>query len=253
MNIEHISVSRKQCYDLCQAQYKYKYHLKLVTETIEPPYFAYGKLLHKAAECYVREGGRTPIQGIAREILSGDILLEDGRQNPQFDPEYLTKLPGHLRAVETLTKKIGFDGEIEWPFYFDLDPPHGRHIKGFIDRLIRRGDKFFIIDYKTTKKGFWRKTRATAPKDLQLRAYARIVQKEFNVPAENIQAALYYVEGGDLVAAKFTQDLLDSVERDLRDTYVTIAEQHPDSVIGRVGDHCRRCDFRRVCSFYSLT
>ena len=43
MDIQHISVSRKQTWDTCQQQYKYKYHLKLTPEREQPEYFAYGK------------------------------------------------------------------------------------------------------------------------------------------------------------------------------------------------------------------
>jgi len=53
MLINHLSVSRSQCFELCQTQYKYKYHLKVVPDKPEQIYFVYGKLIHKAAEIYV--------------------------------------------------------------------------------------------------------------------------------------------------------------------------------------------------------
>ena len=52
MNIEHISVSRKQCFDTCKAQYKYRYHLKIVSEEPTADHFTYGKIVHKVAENY---------------------------------------------------------------------------------------------------------------------------------------------------------------------------------------------------------
>ena len=58
MNIEHISVSRKQCFDTCKAQYKYRYHLKIVSEAPTADHFTYGKIVHKVAENYVEENSR---------------------------------------------------------------------------------------------------------------------------------------------------------------------------------------------------
>ena len=99
----------------------------------------------------------------------------------------------------------------------------------------------------------WRKNSNTIRKDLQLRAYARVVQKEFGAKAENIKAALYYLEGAELVATKFNDHMLLTAEQELHDAYKQITSTNPDDVRGRVGDQCRRCDYRKVCSWYSLT
>ena len=114
-------------------------------------------------------------------------------------------------------------------------------------------DKFFILDYKTTKKGKWRKNPNTIRQDLQLRFYARVVQKEFNAKPENIQAALYYLEGPELVATRFNEGMLLTAEKELYDTFKEIVNTKPNDVWGRVGDQCKRCDYRKTCPFYSLT
>lgn len=250
---EHISVSRKQTWNECQAKYKFRYHLKLIPEGPPQPYFAYGKLVHKIAEEYVREQGQRPIEDIAHDCLHGVIEVEKGQPPPVLEAEYRKKLPEHLRHVKQLNDRIGFDGHLEWQFHYDLQPPDEHFITGFIDRLIIRGDKYFILDYKTTKKGFWRKNQNTIRNDLQLRCYARVVQRTFNAEPENIRAALYYLEGGDLIATKFSAESLASAEQELHDTYNEIIGTHPDDVYGRVGDQCRRCDYRKICPFYSLT
>lgn len=253
MNIEHISVSRKQCWDECQVKYRFKYHLKVPVELPPQPYFNYGKIVHKAAEHYVMEKGERGIVEIANDVLCGRILLEYNQRAEPLDAEYKRKLPVHLKNIQQLTDRIGFDGHLEWQFRYDLDPPNQRIITGFIDRLIIRGDKYFILDYKTTKKGFWRKNNNTIQNDLQLRCYGRVVQKEFGAKAENIRAALYYVDGPDLVSTKFTEELLVSAEEELLEAYNQISSTHPDQAWGRTGDHCRRCDYRQICPFYSLT
>lgn len=250
---EHISVSRKQTWQECQAKYKFRYHLKILPEGPVQPYFVYGKLVHKIAEVYVQEQGQKPIDDIATECLRGIIEVEKGQPPPVLEPEYRKKLPDHLRNIKQLSDRIGYDGHLEWPFRVDLSPPNEHVVVGFIDRLIIRGDKYFILDYKTTKKGFYRKNENTIKSDLQLRSYARIVQKEFGAKTENIRAALYYLEGGNLIATKFTQESLDSAEKELHDAYKEITSTNPDDVYGRVGDQCKRCDYRKICPFYSLT
>lgn len=253
MECEHISVSRRQTYGACPAQYKFRYHMKVVVDGPVAPYLTYGKLVHKIAEVYVQEQGNRPIEDICSDVLRGGILIEAGKPNPPLAPEYKKKLPEHLRNVKNLTDRIGFDGKTEWVFRYDLDPPNNHILTGVIDRLIIRGDKYFILDYKTTKKGFWRKNQNTIRNDLQLRCYGRVVQREFGAKAENIRAALYYLEGGELVATKFNDESLLSAEQELHEVYKEIIATHPDEAYGRVGDQCRRCDYRKICPFYSLT
>lgn len=250
---EHISVSRKQCWDKCQAQYKYRYHDKIKVDVPIQPYFVYGDLVHKIAEKYVQEKGKMPIEKIAGDFLTGKCLLKEGADIPKLDDDYKKKLPKHLQLIKNLNDRIGYDGHLEWPFKFDLSPPEGFYIVGFIDRLIIRGDKFFIIDYKTTKKGMYQKNSQTIKKDLQLRCYARIIQKEFNAKAENIRAALYYLEGGSLVDAKWDEQTLIDTEQEMLETYKQIVSTTPEDVYGRTGHHCKQCDYRKVCTFYSLT
>lgn len=253
MDIEHISVSRKQTWETCQQQYKYRYHLKMIPEGPQPVYFGYGKMVHKVAEEYVRAGGNRSIDDIALEVLNGTILVEQGKAADPLEGEYKKKFPQHVRHIKELTDKIGFDGHLEYQFKYDLDPPNNRMITGFIDRLIIRDDKYFILDYKTTKKGFWRKNSSTIKKDLQLATYASVVKKQFGAKAENIRAALFYLEGAELVSVRFNDDMLLRAEQELLQTHIDISETAPEDAYGRVSDNCRRCDYRQICPFYSLT
>lgn len=256
MNIEHISVSRSQVWIQCEQQYKFKYHLKLASLEPEQPYFAYGKLIHKIIEEHTESRGQKDIAEIKRRLVAGDTDDPElaGRNLAQeLPPEYMKRLNGELLSYLQLARQIGTDGLCEWSFNYDLDPPNGRCVYGFIDRLIQRDDKFYIIDYKTTKKGFWRKNAQTIQDDLQLQCYAFIVSDTFKVPPENIKAALYYLQGGNLVAAQFNRKSLDRAKDKLLSIFKKIEEADADKVRGNVGDHCRRCDYRRCCSFYSLT
>lgn len=257
MNIEHISVSRRQIYKECPQKYKYQYHLKVDSKEPAPFYFTYGKIIHKIAEEYVSKKGELQLNEIAYKVINGEIAIEQDAEGkdvfaPTIPPDYKQRMPSHIRAIQRLTTEIGTDGIVEYHFKYDLEPPNEKYVTGFIDRLINRGDKWFIIDYKTTKRGPWRKDSSTISEDMQLRCYARVVQKEFGVKAENIKAALYYLEGGSLVATNFTEHSLLSAEQDLLETYNQIAASDPDRVMGKTGRHCRFCDFNKICPFYLL-
>ena len=106
MKIKHISISRSGVWHECQVKYRYKYHLEVIPNKPEPPYFAYGKLVHKAAELYVKDKGASNIHKIATELLSGSI--SDEFKNLKLSQEYKRKLPNHLSSIEKITsKKLG--------------------------------------------------------------------------------------------------------------------------------------------------
>ena len=253
MKIPYISVSRKNVWDLCQLKYKFQYHMGVKPDMEEPSYFIYGKIVHRAAECYIDEKGKRPITEIAQDILKGKIELEEGQKSPPLPEDYKKKFPAHLKAICKLTEQTGFDGKVEYQFKYDLDPPNKRMIYGYIDRLIQKGNKFWILDYKTTKQGWWRKGKNEIVNDLQLKVYARVVQHDFKAKAENIKAALFYLEGEELVGATFSQETLLNAEQELLQTYMNIENTKAEQAFGRVGEHCKRCEFRKICPTYSLT
>jgi ATP-dependent exoDNAse (exonuclease V) beta subunit len=250
MKIEHISISRKQLWDQCHQAYKYKYHLELKTEEPEPEYFLYGKLIHKIAEDYVNYKFEKNIEEIFKEYIEGNLLLENKKVN--LSREYKKKAIEHILNIKKLNDRIGFEGKTEWKFNYDLDPPNKKILTGVIDRLLIKEDKCFIIDYKTTKKGNWRKDGNTIKQDPQLLCYAMIVNEIFGIKAENIRAALYYLDGGNLIPTKFNQKMIIKIKEILLETYKQIEKKQPESVLGNTGYHCKRCDWKKICPFYGF-
>lgn len=256
MELNNISVSRRDVWTECQAKYRYQYILK--SEGLPPEfYLTYGNVIHTIAEQYVANKGQRTLTEVTEDVIKGNIPIGEDKNGKKIlapkkiPPDYLKRMPEHLRSIQKITEQIGTEGWTEYSFEYDLDPPHNRRIKGVLDRLICKGGKYWIIDYKTSKKGFWRKKNVT--NDLQLRCYARVVQKEFNVPAEDIKAALYYLEGSELVAAKFSNQSLIEAEQELLSVYKQIENTNPDAVWGNVGSHCGRCSYRKICTFYKMT
>ena len=62
---------------------------------------------------------------------------------------------------------------------------------------------------------------------------------------------MYYLEPpSKLVAAKFTDKTLLTAEKELLDTYKKIESADPKKVWGNVGEHCNRCEFRKICPHF---
>lgn len=252
MNIDHLSVSRTGCFEQCQQQYKYRYHLKIVPDKPEQLHFTYGKLVHKAAEVYVENKGKTPIKSIVQKLLSGEMLFEGSENIFRLTTEYHNKLVKHTAFIEKFSQKVGFDGEIEHKIEYDLDPPNHKTFLGFIDRLIIKNNQAIILDYKTSKNNAWRKTKSNIGSDLQLNAYALYVHEHFNIEPENIQAALVYLEDPQVISTNFNKKQLIETKQKLRKTFLTIESVEADTVIGNVDKHCYRCDYNDRCPFYRV-
>lgn len=250
MKIEHLSVSRTQCFDLCQQQYKYRYHLKVIPDKPEQIYFLYGKLVHKAAEIYVQEKGKRPIFEIGKDLLNKTILFEGSENLGRLNTEYHNKFWAHLANIEKLTDKVGYEGEIEYKIEFDLDPPNHKILLGFIDRLIIKNETALIIDYKTSKDNAWRKNKQTIKSDLQMNAYAFVVNEKFGIAPENIHAALFYLEGGKMVSTNFKLENLIKCKETLREKFLKIERIDESHVQPNVGNHCRRCDYSEICPYF---
>jgi len=258
MDISRISVSRKSIWDECKLKYKYQYHLKREPLEPKPYYFTYGNIIHKIAEEYVKGKGELSIQECHDLIFNKKIPIDKDKEgNPVYakkiHKDYQSRLPKHMASILHITQKLGFEGECECEFQHDLDPPNNRNIQAYIDRLIIEDDCYKILDYKTTKKGQFQKNEKTILDDLQLRMYCRLVQLKYNAEASQIKAALFYVDGSKLVPVRYSQKDLERAEKELLEAYKEIEGTDPDHAYGNVGDHCRRCDWRKICPFYSVT
>lgn len=255
MKIKHISNSRASLFEECQLKYKYKYHDEIPSPVEEPIYFLYGKVIHKIAEEFVLAKKTKSISEITQKVLDGSISLEreenQTKTSIKLPAAYIGRLSSDVKNILYITEKIGFEGEVEWPFTYDLEPPNNKVIVGFIDRLAKIGDKYLILDYKTTKPGNWRKNATNIKKDLQLNIYARIVQKQLNIPPEKISACLFYVLDGHTVGIPYFEEKnLELTEKYFLDSYNKIVNVNPELASPNVGLHCKRCDYKSHCPFF---
>jgi CRISPR/Cas system-associated exonuclease Cas4 (RecB family) len=157
-----------------------------------------------------------------------------------------------LVKIQENIKKIGRKSwKLEWEFNYDLGD--GRIVKGFVDRIIKKKNKYIILDLKTTKAGFWRKNTANITQDLQLRIYAMVVSKTFHIPPANISCYLYYLDDGEPVGAKFSIKTLNETKQYLIDMYKQIEDMPADKAWGNVAECCERCSYKGICPTYKMS
>lgn len=152
------------------------YHLKVVKDIVEPPqeHLLYGTAVHKAAEEYVRDG--TPIPEKYAFI------------KPQIDA--LIKIEGekHCEYEMGLTKDLqpcGFKSPDVW-------------WRGIADLIIIKGDKCFLVDYKTSKSSKYADTG-------QLELLSLAIFKHFP-QVKKVKAGLLFLVVNDFVRQEYEND-----------------------------------------------
>lgn len=158
-----------------QCPQKY-YRLKVVKDIVEPPqdHLLYGTAVHKAAEEYVRDG--TPIPEKYAFI------------KPHLDA--LVKIEGdkYCEYEMGLTKDLqpcGFkDKDVWW--------------RGIADLIIIKGEKCYLVDYKTSKSSKYADTE-------QLELLSLAVFKHFP-QVKKIKAGLLFVVANDFVRQEYAND-----------------------------------------------
>lgn len=263
MNIEHISISRSQTFDSCKQNYKYRYHLKTVSPEPEPPFFNFGKIVHKIIEIHTLSKGKKNLQEIITDVTNGNIFLEDAVYNEQnqlvkegkkadiLSTEYKNKLIRMIKHYSTYSQRIGFEGQVEWKFDIDMDGK-GRKMTGFIDRLIEKDGKYYIIDYKTTKPGKFRKDVNTIKKDLQLQTYAYVVASKLGIDPDKIKCFLFYLDDNKIIPAQYSSSVVYNVPNILLSKFIEIENTNPDTVVGNVSFSCNFCVYKSICPFKSF-
>jgi CRISPR/Cas system-associated exonuclease Cas4 (RecB family) len=76
------------------------------------------------------------------------------------------------------------------------------------------------------------------------------VQKEFGLKAENIKAALYYLEDEVILSSSYDEESLDKIEKELLEVYNKIESHKADEARGNTGSHCNRCEYKDMCPFF---
>ena len=166
------SYSSLGLFQQCPKKY---YHLRVVKDIVEPEteHLTYGKVVHEAAEKYIRDGEPIPEKfSFLTPVL--DVLKD---------------IPGKKLCEH----KMGLTEDLEPCGFFDKNV----WFRGVVDLLIIQDDLAHIVDYKTGKSAQYADTK-------QLELMALAVFKHFPL-VERVKAGLAFLVSEDFVKANFTK------------------------------------------------
>jgi hypothetical protein len=166
------SYSSLGLFQQCPKKY---FHLRVAKDVKEPETEAltYGKQVHEAAEFYIKDG--TPIPEKFAFIKTSLDLLKQVGEGGTFLCEYKMGLTRNLEPCEF------FANDVWW--------------RGVADLIILKGDKAFLVDYKTGKSSRFADTK-------QLEILSLAMFKHFPEVKE-IKAGLLFLVAEDLVKISY--------------------------------------------------
>lgn len=233
-----LSPSQAGSYDTCPRQYVLERRLRLGDST--SVYAHFGQLSHNILERAEREvigtGARHADLERVLEIVE-EVWEEADFGTPDLNEAWKQK------AVEMLTKLYErWPGKGE-PVDVELDVESnigGVRWLGRIDRLERTDEGYRVIDYKTGTSVL---TKAEAAGSIQLAFYALAVQREHG---EVIASEMWYPRHNTQSVATRSLALhqLPEVTGRMQEITRSIRDEIWEP---KVGDQCKRCDFRRSC------
>jgi hypothetical protein len=244
MKLTSLSASRLREWWSCQLQYAYKHHDKLAPDVGTS--FKYIGLGHVIHHCYAKAViERKHPSKFLREAM--DMYAHELHD---LDQENRSRIPAMLNSwdvIEPLTH--GDQVWVESEFWVNCDIKGEVINHGLIDLLIRRGDYFIILDWKTVKPHRQSKEE-NLQHDEQLCLYAIATSMLFDVPIQNVRTGLFYVENARLIMTDWSvpkaQNMLNrfiGAGYDIIDTDRSRVVPNPNK------KNCRFCDYKNQCSF----
>lgn len=167
------SYSALDLFKLCPHKY---YRLKVKKDIVEPAqeHLRFGLAVHKAAEEYVRDD--IPIPKQYAEILAPLKKLRD------------------MEGEKLCEHKLGLTRDLT-PCEFGAKDVWWR---GIADLIVLRGDKAFVVDYKTSKSAKYADTK-------QLEILALALFKHYP-HIDKVKGGLLFVVANDFVKTEYTRD-----------------------------------------------
>jgi DNA helicase-2/ATP-dependent DNA helicase PcrA len=247
--VSEFSYTQIRAYEMCPAQYKYEYVLKLPTPQSSAGSF--GSTIHNTLK-FLYEQLKTSKEGLAgfisvptlKELLA---YYEKSWISAGYDSNDHEKkrFEGGKEVIKDYFKKMFSPDEkpfeIEKDFKFAIDD---FNIKGRIDRIDlvgidKDGKKMVeIIDYKTGRD----KEIKEVQKEWQLQLYAYIVEELFGYKV--IRASYVFVEHGSRVDISLEREKISKVI------------DHIKEIVGKIrkgdftipsGHECKYCNFKDIC------
>lgn len=204
---EHISFSEEKEWIECSYKHKLKY-IDLVSVDKDTVYTCFGDALHAACEDYLKT-----------KIMKFEIALaklKDHWENNKFEDLGLW-----MKRAKNILDGLPQWLEITFPDWECVEAeeflyetiPESEHVnvkfKGYIDGIIKCGEKYWILDWKTAGLDGWSEYKRNDDiTKLQLVYYNLFWSRKHNISPENINCAFVLLNRETGLGAKLPYELL---------------------------------------------
>lgn len=202
-----ISPNMLKTFELCPKKFEFKY-IKRISMPVNDEIFETGKNIHALASYYLR---------------GENIDKMEAALNP-----YEKTLWQYLKGIKYFSYE-GVNTE------YNLAVKIGEHFfGGRLDALVKNGDKYYILDYKT----------GSIPKnpkyDFQTMIYLLCVRAFFKT--DNVEFVYIDIRGKSEVSIELTESLIQEYEEKLIQTALKI-----DKKEFPLTNHCSNCEYKILC------
>jgi len=191
---QHVSFSEVKLWKECSYRHNL-IHIKKIDLSKPSPVLDFGTAVHASCEHYLLTREMKP--EIAFEHMEKAWAKHEG--NPDFSPASLEKSKKEVEAILSEVPKFFDETFPEWEAVdaehqlYEAVENHPHAFKGFIDAIIKtKGKKgesiYWILDHKTTARGWFREKRSDDMVKAQLALYKNYwCQKNPHVDMKNVR------------------------------------------------------------------
>lgn len=222
----------------CKRKFYLNHILKIKEHDIslKPKGYELGNIIHKTLEEFYKEKNRD-----YKTLL--DIFNKNRTENSFLNLEleiWKKRLKEFIEEEDKRVKEGFINIEQEKAFLFDFD---GIKLRGTIDRIDKKEDQFYVIDYKTSSNlKVDSKKNYDKSKDFQLEFYYLAIKKLYEAKAIN---TLYY----DLYEMKLKEEIvLEEKLEVLKDIFSTFKTQKVNFDKCESLQTCQYCLYSTICN-----
>ena len=189
----HISYSEFKIWTECPYKHKLKY-IDRVNAFEGNEYTAFGTAIHSACEHGIVDD-TIDMQAhfekaFLQEIQKLPTKVKDSLEQHTIDQMMNQGRELALQAIPTLKEYFGNDVEVlsvEERLNESVNIPDRYNFKGFVDLVIKSGDKIHILDWKTCSWGWDARKKSDKITTYQLTFYKHYFAKKYDVDAKDIE------------------------------------------------------------------
>ncbi|MHB1677603.1 MAG: PD-(D/E)XK nuclease family protein [Sulfuriferula sp.] len=173
-------------------------------------------------------------------------MLEEDYYVHAWQQRWLAKIPLYLdwQIEREQTGWQWHSGEVAQRLEFMLDPQHAIALYGRLDRIDKKGDTYAVLDYKTSNNQGLKNKIKQIDEDVQLPAYALLMQAEVG------ETAFVSLDGDSVSTIGLPDGVVADAAASCGERLVTLfrqLHQHAPMPANGIDEVCQHCNVRGLC------